>query len=106
MARWFDCPYLGGEVELTDERERHIALRHPELLPDRLERLIETLAGPDQIQRGRSSDLLVFSRWYDSEQGKYLFVFVVEEPARGRNWILTSRYSFIPEDGELLWRRS
>ena len=30
----FPCPYLKGEVELTDERERHIAERHPELLPE------------------------------------------------------------------------
>jgi len=30
----FSCPYLGGEVELSDERERHIAEHHPDLLPD------------------------------------------------------------------------
>jgi hypothetical protein len=75
-------------------------------MPGRLERVVETLALPDFVQRGRSPDLLVFSRWYDSEQGKYLLVFVVEEPERRRNWILTSRYSFVPEDGDLLWRRS
>ena len=30
----FPCPYLQGEVELTEERERHIAKRHLDLLPD------------------------------------------------------------------------
>jgi hypothetical protein len=28
------CPFLSGEVELTGERERHIAERHPDLLPE------------------------------------------------------------------------
>ena len=32
MAR-FACPYLRAEVELSDQRERHIAERHPDLLP-------------------------------------------------------------------------
>ena len=33
MSR-FPCPYLKGNVELTEERERHIAERHPDLLPE------------------------------------------------------------------------
>jgi hypothetical protein len=35
----FPCPYLGGEVELSDERERHIAQHHPDLLPDHKDRI-------------------------------------------------------------------
>ena len=46
MSR-FSCPYLRGEVELTEERERHIAERHPELLPEHRERIAETLADPE-----------------------------------------------------------
>lgn len=40
----FPCPYLKGEVELTEKRERHIAERHPDLLPEHRERVGETLA--------------------------------------------------------------
>ncbi len=29
----FSCPYLHGEVELTDEREQHMAESHPDRLP-------------------------------------------------------------------------
>jgi hypothetical protein len=29
----FPCPYLGGEVELSDDREQHIAEHHPDLFP-------------------------------------------------------------------------
>lgn len=36
----FSCPYLQGEVELTDERETHIAEQHPDLLPEHRDRLL------------------------------------------------------------------
>lgn len=42
----FKCPYLNGEVELTDEREEHIAQTHPDLLPEHLPQLKQTLADP------------------------------------------------------------
>lgn len=40
----FPCTYLNGEVELTEERERHITERHPDLLPEHRKQLIETVA--------------------------------------------------------------
>ena len=39
----FPCPYLKAEVELTDEREQHIAERHPDLLPEHRQRIADTL---------------------------------------------------------------
>ena len=50
MSR-FPCPYLKSEVELTEERECHIAERHPDLLPEHRERVAETLGDPDQVRR-------------------------------------------------------
>ncbi|HVA80412.1 MAG TPA: hypothetical protein VNF29_05765 [Candidatus Binataceae bacterium] len=47
----FPCPYLKGEVEWTDERERHIAERHPDLLPEHRNRIARTLADPDEVRR-------------------------------------------------------
>jgi hypothetical protein len=59
----YRCPYLKGEVELTDERERHIAERHPDLLPEHRPRIAETLAQPDQIRRSaRFGTARLFSR--------------------------------------------
>ncbi len=40
----FPCPYLQAEVELSEEREGHIAERHPDLLPEHRERVAQTLA--------------------------------------------------------------
>ena len=49
----FFCPYIGGEVKLSGEREAHIAERHPDLLPEHRERIGTTLADPDQVRRSR-----------------------------------------------------
>ena len=52
MTRFF-CRYLNGEVELSHEREQHIAERHPDLLPEHRERVSTTLADPDQVRRSK-----------------------------------------------------
>ncbi|MEG5059453.1 hypothetical protein QUB60_16020 [Microcoleus sp. A2-C5] len=39
MTTQFFCPYLDSEVELTEEREQHIAETHPDLLPTYQERI-------------------------------------------------------------------
>ena len=45
------CPFFKGKVELTLERERHIAERHPDLLPDHYDLMGATLAAPDLVRR-------------------------------------------------------
>ena len=57
----FPCPYLKSEVELTDEREAHIAETHPDLLPEYLPQVKQTLADPDQVRRSiRMSGARIF----------------------------------------------
>nr|VFK45235.1 MAG: hypothetical protein BECKSD772F_GA0070984_12157 [Candidatus Kentron sp. SD]VFK80793.1 MAG: hypothetical protein BECKSD772D_GA0070982_11573 [Candidatus Kentron sp. SD] len=46
----FPCDYLDGDVEITRERERHIAESHPELLPEHRKWIASTLADPDQVR--------------------------------------------------------
>jgi hypothetical protein len=59
----FPGPYLGGHVELSEEREQHIAERHPELLPEYRDRIETTLAGPDTVRRSsRFADARLFMR--------------------------------------------
>src|SRR5687767_7708086 len=94
MAWQFDCPRLGVAVELTDERFSHIAERHPEILPDRLVLIAETLADPDGMDPGRTENELVFRRWYDSLYGgKNVLVFVLQDVGSERRWIVTTRLS-------------
>jgi hypothetical protein len=58
------CPYLAGEVEWTEERERHIGERHPELLPVHRARIEQTVADPDEIRSDADyPETLFFTRW-------------------------------------------
>lgn len=106
---WFPCPYLKGEVELTAERERHIAERHPDLLPEHRKRIAETLAEPDQVRRGvRFGRAKLFSRWFPKlRHGKHVVVIVVSESApMGRHWIITAYIARKLTEGEVEWKRS
>jgi hypothetical protein len=106
---WFPCPYLNGDVELTEERERHIGERHPDLLPEYREELVNTLAMPDQVRRSiRYGSARLLSRWYnDLRGGKHLVVVVVSQPdASERHWVITAYLARRLVEGELEWSRS
>lgn len=107
MSR-YGCPYLKGEVELTEERERHIAERHPDLLPEHRDRIAGTLAEPDQVRRStRFGSAKLFSRWYtDVRQGKHVVVVVVSDldPAE-RHWVITAYMARKLTEGDVEWNR-
>ena len=86
------CPYLGEDVEWTEERQRHIAARHPELLPAHLDKVALTIADPDEVRRDREypSTRLLF-RWFDDLMG-------------GKNVVVVTA-SAPPPKGELEWKR-
>ena len=108
MATNFSCPYLNARVELSDERERHIAERHPDLLPEYRPSIGDTLADPDQVRRSaRFANARLFSRWFESVRGgKHVVVVVVGEAAQGgRHWIITAYIARRLAEGETEWRR-
>lgn len=105
----YPCPYLNGEVELTEGRECHIAERHPDLLPEHRERIAETLADPDQVRRSvRFGSAKLFSKWHnDLRQGKHVVVVVVSElNPRERHWIITTYIARRLAQGEIEWKRN
>jgi len=104
----FSCPYLAGEVELSEEREKHIGERHPELLPKIRERVGATLAEPDEVRRSaRSADGRLFSRWFDDIiGGKHVVVVVVSEARSGRNWVITAYVVSKLGPGAVEWTRN
>jgi hypothetical protein len=109
MMRRFPCPYLEGDVDLTEEREHHIAERHPELLPVHRTLIAETLADPDHVRRSsRFGSAKLFSRWYtDVRRGKYVVVVVVSEhEPRQRHWIITAYIARKLAPGETEWERT
>ncbi|MER3422596.1 MAG: hypothetical protein C4293_04535 [Nitrospiraceae bacterium] len=109
MTHGFPCPYLNGEVELTAEREHHIAERHPDLLPDYYECLTEVLRDPDMIRRSqRAESATIFSKWFDTIRGgKHVVVVVMtDRPEKGRHWIATAYLARRLAGGGEIWRRS
>ena len=59
MSRFFTCPYLGTDVELTEERERHIKLRHVTLSSALTVLVGRALSDPDAVAKreGRTAEL-------------------------------------------------
>jgi hypothetical protein len=106
VLRRFLCPRLLAEVELTEERERHIEKRHPELLPAYRDKLAEVLADPDVMQR--TDDEHLFSRWYtDIGRGRHIVVVVISQANRpARHWIVTAYMTRRLRRGGIEWRRS
>jgi hypothetical protein len=105
----FQCPYLKSIVELTDERERHITYRHPDLLPEHRARLADVLADPDQIRRStRFADARSFSRWFDNLRGgKHVVVVVVGDTSRSsRHWIITAYIARRLAEEDIEWQRN
>jgi hypothetical protein len=105
----FQCPRLGGDVELTAEREGHIRERHPDLLPAHRERIGDVLADPDVIRRSvRASTARLFSKWYDDlREGRHVVVVVVSEGGTtARHWIVTAYMTRTLGEGEVEWQRS
>ena len=106
--RVFPCPYLNGEVELTDEREAHIARNHPDLLPEDLTEVGQTLADPDQVRSSaRMGAARLLSRWFeDVRRGKYIVVVVVSEAMpMERHWIITAYVTRRLAGGKVEWKR-
>jgi hypothetical protein len=103
------CPYLACEVELSEERERHIAEQHPDLLPDHRQCIIETVGDPDEVRLSkRSSNTKLLSRWFgDLRGGKHCVVVIVSEaePAE-RHWVITAYIARRLAEGDIEWQRS
>ena len=104
----FHCPCLNAQVELTNEREQHIAKRHPDLLPEHRQCIADVLADPDQVRRSpRFANARLFSRWFGSLRGgKHVVVVVVSEPVNGyHHWIITAYIARKLAGGENEWKR-
>ncbi|MBT8420506.1 MAG: hypothetical protein KJO08_06555 [Gammaproteobacteria bacterium] len=104
----FPCCYLDGDVEMTREREQHIAERHPDLLPEYREKIAQTLADPDQIRASaRFGNAKLFSRWYTGLRGgKHVVVVVVSQITPKRHWIVTAYMARKLTEGEVEWNRN
>jgi hypothetical protein len=88
----FDCPYLGREVELTSERERHIRLSHPVDAERILQGLPAVLHNPDYVfVREGAEDEYLLAKEVDLPSGtKHIVVIVVRQADPPRLWVITA----------------
>ncbi|WP_238361162.1 hypothetical protein [Iningainema tapete] len=108
IVRFF-CPYLDSEIELSEERERHILNRHPDMPTTYHEIMADTLADPDEVRCDlRFENTLLFSRWYPTlRKGKHIVVAVVTDTVpQERNWIVTAYIARKVTQGEVIWTRN
>ncbi|MBF0228738.1 MAG: hypothetical protein HQK63_03990 [Desulfamplus sp.] len=109
MTTYFPCPYLKADVEFTEERENHISVNHPDLLPEYRQSIADTLASPEQIRISRRfENARMFSRWFEAVKGgKYVVVFVVSNILPEiRHWIITAYITRKLSEGEIEWKRN
>ena len=104
----FQCPYLNAVVEFSSEREQHVSERHPDLLPGYRDRIVETLADPDEVRRSRRFvNARLFTQWYDDVRGgKHVVVVVVSAADQGRHWLITAYIARRIAEGDVEWARS
>ena len=103
MPEYHPCPYLGGEVEVTDERYAHVLKGHSELARYHWGHVTETLAYPDRVLRSNTADNgTLFLRQYD-DLDKMIVAVVITDP--GRNWLITGYITGDMPRGEILWER-
>ena len=105
----FPCPYLHGEVDLTEERAKHITENHPDFLPEHLDKVSLVLSDPDLIRRSkRFQNARLFTRWFEDVQGgKFIIVIVVSDSSPSmRHWMITGYVARKITEGETEWKRS
>ena len=106
---WLPCPYLGRDVELTDERERHVRYKHGNLLPGRRSDLAATLSDPDEVRvRTWRPDELIFVRAV--HQREFVIVVTIDaEPVSDsdppRTFIATAYLAENPPVSAVIWIR-
>jgi hypothetical protein len=105
---YFQCPYLSNVVDLTEERKKHIAQNHPDLLPQYEDRIAVVLNDPDQVRVSeRFKNAHLFSKWFDNIRGgKYIVVVVIAEDwPVDRHWIVTAYITRRLSGGKIEWQK-
>jgi hypothetical protein len=105
----FLCSYLKSKVDVSEERLSHIATNHPDLLPDNMAVLIETIKEPEFVRvSNRMPKAKILYRWFDNLLGgKYVAAVVMSETGESsRNWLMTAYITRSLPKGDFEWRKN
>lgn len=87
------CTALNSNVVLTQERLKHIEQGHPEVAPEHIDKIVETIQDPGLVRVSRrQTGGLLLSRWYpEILNGKHLVVVVIS--TEKRSWVATAYFT-------------
>ena len=102
--KWFRDVH-NRQIRLTDERQEHIEIDHPEM-SGQIDKIQETLLSPGAIVRSRTDpDVELFYRYYDTTPVKEKYLCVVVKVLTDDVFIITAYYTDKIKRGEILWKR-
>jgi len=102
--KWFKDIH-NRRIKLTDERQEHIEVDHPEML-GQIDKIQETLSNPDIIVRSRTDpDVELFYRHYDITPVTEKYLCVVLKVLVGDLFIITAYLTDTIKRDEMLWER-
>lgn len=102
--KWFKDIH-GRQIRLTDERQEHIKVDHPEMF-GQIEKIQDTLSNSDIIIRARTdSDVELFYRHYDVTPVTEKYLCVVVKVLVGNLFIITAYFTDTIKRGEALWEK-
>ena len=91
MPEYFECPHLGGHVELSDERRRHIAAARDLAVAELNALLARTLAEPDIIrQSATTANEWAFAKWREGFQRYLVVIVLTDSDDIVRHWIVSA----------------
>lgn len=95
----------GVPVRLTEERWQHIVRRHPEM-DDQRERVLQTVAESDMIQKGDFGELLAVRSYQDTPLTSKFLVVAYREVGPEDGFILTAYLTRRPSARRVaMWKR-
>ena len=93
------------QIRLTDERQEHIELDHPEMF-GQIEKISETLSNPDRIIRsGTDQNVEMFYRYYEVTPVTKKYLCVLAKVLVDDAFIITAYFTDTIKRGEILWER-
>jgi hypothetical protein len=95
----------GVPIRLTEERWQHIISHHPEM-EEQSERILETLAEPDMIQKGDFGELLAIRFYPETPLTPKFLVVAYREVGPEDGFILTAYLTSRPSARRAtIWKR-
>jgi hypothetical protein len=102
--KWFE-DIRHRQIRLTDERQEHIEIDHPEML-GQIDRIQDTLANPEVIVRSNvDADVELFYRHFSITPVTEKYLCVVVKAVVDDRFIVTAYFTDTIKRGEILWER-